>query len=486
MPNPTLHPRAAPGDRLKIWLGLFATNDPPALQWELDGQPVQPVALRPLTAPRTGDLLSSPNAMRVYTGIFEFTGPTIIPGSRHTVTITTPDGSDKLECSTIPMHVPDNEKFNVLLVSCFHQSEDKRGYAGHIVRNLPQRYKPHLTILMGDQVYLDLPTLRNYKDDKAWLAERFEGYYSTNWMLHRPGYYDIVSSAPGVSLPDDHEYWNNYPHLSPFIQNSWTSGGRERWKEAAGALYSAFQLPAPEGFNECVKLDVDPISFFFLDTRTHRAEKRDFSAPHEMRKQLHDWVEFVTDNGRIGIFITGQSLLDEARGKLQGSIGDYTLPNYSDFKEIIQTIVKIPDAGLPLILLTGDVHWGRVIEARHPSHNRKLLFEVISSPSSLVTTIVGDQLKTAWSALSRVFGKRVAWPRHSNPEPPPDFFGKRELDNSFPIDKKFYGQKGDHVVVLSFERRGLGLNAEVTYWPVHRNWQKPVMDHMHNISLHTG
>jgi hypothetical protein len=61
-----LHPRAAPGDRLRVWIGVFAKYDPPAIQWELDGQSVRPVALRPFSAPRTGDLLSSPDAMRVY------------------------------------------------------------------------------------------------------------------------------------------------------------------------------------------------------------------------------------------------------------------------------------------------------------------------------------------------------------------------------------------------------------------------------------
>ena len=102
----------------------------------------------------------------------------------------------QLETRTLPAAVPTalDSWFNVLLVSCFHQAEDRKGLAGIIASQLKAVTRPHLTLLMGDQVYLDLPTLQDFP--MTWPG--WPGNSKTitrNW--HGPlGYPHILSAAP--------------------------------------------------------------------------------------------------------------------------------------------------------------------------------------------------------------------------------------------------------------------------------------------------
>jgi hypothetical protein len=47
-----LYPRAAPQDRLRVWLGVFAATAAPALDWRLNGQSVVPTSLRQVASVR--------------------------------------------------------------------------------------------------------------------------------------------------------------------------------------------------------------------------------------------------------------------------------------------------------------------------------------------------------------------------------------------------------------------------------------------------
>jgi hypothetical protein len=349
---------------------------------------------------------------------------------------------------------------NVLLVSCFHASQDKNGLAGTVAAQIPAAFKPHLSILMGDQVYLDLPTLQDFPDDAAWLADKFENDYVQNWM-REPGYSPILASAPSVSVPDDHEYWNNYPHTSAHIQNTWKSDGRERWRGAAQAMFQAFQLPQPPGFGAAVEIDIDPLSIFVPDARTFRDPDRAFSMPPSLRAQMKAWTERVARDGMYGVVVFCQSLFDVPVSRFKGTVGDWSLSNYGDYDEVTGMLVELAAAGRPVVCLTGDVHYGRVIRGNPLAGGRAPIYEVITSPSSLVATIGSDQLKSIGAAISGLFGKKNPWPRHGDPADPPDHFAKPEYTL-----EKLCGHKGNQVATLSFRRSGFGLEMMITYWPI--------------------
>jgi hypothetical protein len=181
--------------------------------------------------------VTSEELPRGFTGVYEFPG--LSPDTLYTITVQADNQSATLETRTLPGAVPTelDRWLNVLLVSCFHQAENRQSRAGIIVSQLQSVVKPHLTLLTGDQVYLDLPTLQDFPDDVAWLAAKFEKAYTLNWRGPL-GFTEVLAAAPSLSIPDDHEYWNNFPHPSPFIGNSLTPTGRDRWRQAAQAMYA--------------------------------------------------------------------------------------------------------------------------------------------------------------------------------------------------------------------------------------------------------
>lgn len=469
--NIVLHPRAAPADRLRVWIGAFDATSAPQLRWFLDSVETAPVVLRPLASVRGNAMLPAgedPDRVpRVFSGVYEFDG--LQPDTLYNIAVHAGGAGATINARTLPAMVPQllDGAFNVLLVSCFHREEDPAGLAGTIVAQLPSAAKPQLSLLMGDQVYLDLPTLRNFPDDEAWLAQKFERDYVANWR-GQPGYSQILDAAPSVSVPDDHEYWNNYPHPSPMIGNSLSANGRGRWRRAAIAMYEGFQLPYPAGLRQPFELDVDPLSFFIPDMRSLRDAGRAATMHPDALARMRKWVDGVIARGVYPVFVSGQSLFSEAKGKLGGAVADYELPNYGDYPDVMLQLARLADAGLPALCLTGDVHWGRVTETRDIQTNRTAMYEIISSPSSLVTTVGADQVSAVGAWFSGILGRRKAWPRHSDADRPPDFLASDVFAGRFRCGM-LHGQRGNHVALLQFARSGGALTFRITYWPISRD-----------------
>lgn len=432
----------------------------------MDRTPRTPKVLRRLQSARTPEMLKG-NPPRAFTGVYEF--DRLRPDTPYTVTVQTEEGEAEVVVRTLPAEVPRklDQWFNVLLVSCFHQTEDPTGLAGELAAELKKRFRLHMTLLLGDQVYLDLPTLQDFPDNLQWLAEKFEQDYVRNWRGPR-GFPSILSAAPSISIPDDHEYWNNFPHKSPFIGNTHTGKGRDRWRKAAKRMYESFQLPGPERLGASVILDVPPLSFFMADTRTRRDSNRQHSLSPGALQQLHNWVTRLERSGLFGVFVSGQSVFAEAAGGVGGAVGDYELPNYRDFPDLVKELVRPGRGGREIICITGDVHWGRVAQATHRYTGRPAIYEVISSPSSLVTTIGTDQIRRIGSSLRAIFGHRDPWPRHADPDPVSEFFAFDVLRRDFGCSV-IHPQTGNHVVLLSFRQARSGLDVSVGYWPIHKD-----------------
>lgn len=465
MPDLVLHPRVAPAGTLRVWLGLFDADVAPVdIAWKLDGTAVSAEAVQPVAPTHN-------RGARSFAGIYDLAFPAAA-GIRHRIEARVA-GSEPAELvvRSVPANVPTDDWLRILLTSCYHQAEDRRGLAGRTSREIPSAQGPDLTILMGDQVYLDLPTLKNFPDDETKLARKFEASYATNWR-HGGGLADILDAAPSISCPDDHEYWNNFPHRSPFIQNSWKEASRARWKNAADHVYDAFQLAAPAARGDNVEIDFDLLSVIVLDQRTQRLDDRTASlAPHGLA-QLEDWVTRVIEEKKFGAVVTGQSLLDEPMGNLKGRVADWMLANYDDYAGVVKALERLADAGRPVLLLTGDVHWGRVTAIK--SGNRTKFYEIICSPTSLVSTVGSDQLKTLGAGFRRFFGGEPnPWPRHADPPDPephfaPQIFGKRY------VTEALHKQKGNQMAMLALRRAAGTLHARVTYYEIGETSKRPV------------
>lgn len=462
-----LYPRAAPGNEIRVWIGIFGVTGVEPLTWSVDGVPVVPKALRPLTSVRRKEYFQSEDVAsktpRVFAGVYSF--PSKGPGANHQVKVRMGQLESKvISVVSLPNALPktSGDWFNVLLVSCYHQRTDK-GMLHTVISNLQQAFRPHLTIMGGDQVYLDLPTLSNFPSGAPQLGEIFEASYVRNWM-EGGGYSKVLSLAPTLSMPDDHEYWNNYPHPSPIIQNAWTQKGRDQWEDAARAMYDGFQVAHPAKIGEPVILDVDPLSFFIADTRSLKDPDKKHTMSPEAFAKLEQWVTDTLAARRYGIFASGQSLFENAAGAIKGGIGDFTLPNYKDYGKIMKCLRRFSDAGQPLLCLTGDVHWGRVTEARDVRTGRVGFYEVISSPTSLVETVGSDTIKKMGDALASVVVEKDPWPLHSYADSPPDYLAKEFLGNDFRC-KSIFNHRGNHACLLSFSNVA-GVQVKIRYLPI--------------------
>jgi hypothetical protein len=130
--------------------------------------------------------------------------------------------------------------------------------------------------------------------------------------------------------------------------------------------------------------------------------------------------------------------------------------------------------GRPVLFITGDVHWGRVMKGLKLAGSRDFAYEVISSPASLVSTVGKDQLTALGSGIASLFGRRPQWPRHSNPGKAPERFKLGETTCQF---RSLHGQKGNHFTTLSFNRIGGALKCLVRYWEI--DPKKGFIGHVH-------
>jgi hypothetical protein len=484
--------------RLQIFVGDFGVRAARPLTFTLDGRATAPTVLRPFGSVRGPKHGAAPGDARAFVGVYEFRE--LEPGRLYRVGVRLGEIERRLDARVVPDRVaPDADGgFDVLLSSCFYRDERSVGQMQRALRQLlasvrPKRRggrSPDLALLMGDQVYLDLPTLKDFPDDMPKLARRFEDNYRQNWEGYLP---ELLGAAPTACLPDDHEFWNNAPHVSPQIGNSYTAAGRRRWREAATLCYEAFARPqvdpklglvaAPgsaadvDAVDQPLVIDVHPLSFFLADGRSRRDEGRAFAFTPACRAALRAWIDRINAAGRIGVFVSGQSLLREPASHVGGSVADWEMPNYGDYAQVLGELGR---AQKRMLWLTGDVHWGRVCSLSN-RFNEPRVQEVVVSPLSLVTTVGADPAKLAWNWLKGLVNRDNPWPLHAEAERPPAELrlgSSASARHRVGIDRRADGKPaqiiGNQLGLLSFDwTRGL-LRATVTYFPVHEKITAPV------------
>jgi hypothetical protein len=367
-------PGTATATTADVWIGAMALNAPPSI----------PPAAALRTDAATIDLPAAtwqrwlvPDASA---GV-AFTRATVgnlKPRARQRVELIV-DGASKAVASiaTLPDRLPGLEErpFTLMLGSCFCAAEDKSGRTGKAFASLTAALKPDLKLLAGDQVYLDSPFLRFLTPHtRQGLAELFLKNYVATWTQSgdRQGFQAVLSDGPMLMTSDDHEFWNNAPFAS-FSINTWTEGGRRAWMELARGLLSAFQMF--DG-NAVRRVDVGELQMLVVDTRINRDdERKTFLRPADLQ-QIVSWIEGLTFPG---LLVVGQPIFAPKAG-IAGNIADWNLPDFDQYAPLCRALLAAPQ---PVIILTGDVHYGRV--ARVITHAGVEIAEIISSPMSLVT-----------------------------------------------------------------------------------------------------
>lgn len=465
----TAYAQANRAKLIQLWVGMFGTEQPPSPRFFIDQTEMRPtgsVNMLPIRDRQTGASGKPVN----HQNVFQFQMPDA--GQPHLIRVEAGGEHYEFTTHTLPESVPQtlDGSFNLLLCSCYYQPEDINGLLATIVSQI--KVKPHLTVMAGDQVYLDLPLFEDLPEKEPALSRMLGQKYMRNWAstgLNVPGLQEVLARAPVVSIPDDHEFWNNFPFKQKQLPNTWDDDVRGHWRTAARSLYEDYQIGGVPTQRGAVRIDVEPLKMLFVDMRCDRDELFNNLMSPQARASFDQWVAdllaaYETDQRCIGVLCSGQALfIDAPQDERKKRDIDAEMGNYKESEVVQQQLSRLADKGIPVLYLTGDVHWSRIASALDISKDRTLLYEVICSPSRLIRTPFLDSAKEAKNKLKGIFGKQDRWPRHSDPDPVPDRFGP---NRRFALTSEFQ-QRGDQVAVVSFTRAGNGVDFQATYYAIH-------------------
>lgn len=361
------------------------------------------------------------------------------------------------ELESLPVHVPaaysgDNPRkraFCVLLGSCYHGRQDRGRMAQAFLKLYEHpKYRPHVKLLVGDQVYIDqkgslfvpgpAPARR--------LRAHFTSEYRKTWKTKLA---PMLKFGGNIFIADDHEFWNNFPTATAL--SALPSAVRKSWRKEALALFTGLQ-----GGKATTEFSLgDELSFFSADTRINRTSRPvRFMRGSDMEK-LRKWVVALRGPGVLAI---GQPVFATKQGTLRGRFFDYTLPNFKQYEELVRVIRR---AQHDIVLVTGDVHFGRISSSRlRPAPGSPRLIEIVSSPMSLVSSF-GHAARGLW--------------RLRKDKDPPVFPSERiSGTKQYPIDylkavresSEGKGRTAEHFMTLSFSRetKKQGIKMDVRAW----------------------
>lgn len=319
---------------------------------------------------------------------------------------------------TLPDRLPNagDRPFTVLLGSCYFGREDKAGAVGQTFLQLPPDSRPEIKILCGDQVYLDNPP-QDFIIPRGhdWLENRSFKTYADSWsqltMGGAGGFGQMLKHEANFFSSDDHEFWNNAPDVGLNVPVfTARQSGRDTWLGIAHQLYRIFQLepraPANEPQrNPPIILEIPPISFCIADTRFNRDPFKRNGANLMLPKDFEEIGAWAGGLSGPGFLVVGQPLFDTP-GSSFGKIEDCGLPDFAAQYEQLGKYLR--DTKHSIVVLTGDVHYGRLSVANLRPELGTKLYEVISSPMQLVPHGGGN-----YKDAPQVFGAVSSQPEFS-------------------------------------------------------------------------
>ena len=343
------NPVGQPGDLL-IWVGVMEANPVPEIRFEIQGAPVEAQMLPPGFEPLGDEVCDARGKPLNHRALFRLDWPATAERFHICVSIPAAGIKTTLTSRRPPTHLPSKaiESFNLLLSSCYYQPNDKSYALADVIAGI--KPAPDFTLLAGDQVYLDLPSQQNLPRNKNQLAQTLGKKYQANWFcadLQQPGLAKVLRHGPVLCVPDDHEFWNNFPLFQVQLDNTHTEQDRNNWKDVALRLYERYQMsPAQsEGF---FRQNLEPLSMLFLDGRTCR----DDSGKQMFNAQTHSAIDLwakdllarkKNNQAAVGLLSSGQALLMEKPGIWARKLADMEMPNYDDFSSLIANPTSLAD-----------------------------------------------------------------------------------------------------------------------------------------------
>ncbi|QHQ38537.1 hypothetical protein [Microbulbifer hydrolyticus] len=413
---------------------------------------------------------------------FAFLSIPTVPGCRYRLTLWQWDRGEavvraRAECRGKPDGL--RNRFNLWYGTCFYRHGDN-GALAEAFSGLPEDYRPDVSFLGGDQVYLDTAfsnrgfvftpgfstanfsplALRPAASIRQRLNRIFTREYQANWG---GGLRELLSYGNHYFLAGDHEFWNDYPNPPGFLPALWSGKVRRIWAECARTLFNAYQLP--HGNAACAFEVGEDLSFFVLDTRLQRGRGTDgqFTDPATLRR-LEDWLTGLTGPGVLVLpapILTPWQFRGAGIGRalmVKLGFGDHSLADTGQYEALVRALNACPQ---DVLIMAGDVHFSRL--ARFEL-NGKQVVEVVSSPLSCLPSAaaVADQ-------RPNVFPDRPADGIRAEVE---------YLKAGTTRAHKRAEISNNNFVTLSFTRADAGVRVEVVCWNISARNERgePVVD----------
>jgi len=328
---------------------------------------------------------------------------------------------------TLPQALTPLHPFTIAIGSCFSLPQD-RGINAFYPPAPHRDGSPdpiRLRVLCGDQIYMDLsPTSGSplvFDAPEPWQ------HYHEQW--HNAPYAAFLGKSPTLMLADDHEFWNDYPH-----GNAWLL-----WDESQpGGPLGGTMTRAFEVFQAALNLDpvavaatdqahlgellrettrtfevrVDPLRLFCFDTRTARSRydaQHPHFAPSAWLASANAWLR---EPGGARVLCLSQPAIEKRASWLARTthtLADANLPDYDDdFAALWEALVSAPADRL---VVSGDIHWSRLYQARRAGAARADVYEAIASPLARIPSSAPDTGKPEGKVEWDQPGGRAAWTR---------------------------------------------------------------------------
>lgn len=357
---------------------------------------------------------------------------------------------------TLPSRVPEKGRgaFTIGLGSCFYHHRDG-GRAAASYKALYERgrntIRPDVTVLAGDQVYLDIGF-----DSLSLTEQEIRERIAADYALHWQALGSLLSRGGTWMLPDDHEYWNDYPFTDsllptllalklPHVHNSWT-------KAASDGVKNVQRSPVVESLT----LGND-LSVCLADLRSHRSEHK--LLPEAPFNTLLEWAAHRTCPG---VLVIPQPLIVE-QNEVERNIRSYG----TQYARLLEALGSVSH---DVVVLSGDVHFGRIASVPIGT-GRARLVEIISSSMSNLTGLNGLATGVATDRPDRfphgTAAEALGWqPQkvnyYKNGGSRSRFFvqsRKGRLLSAYPRDRT-----REHIMTVSFCRGAEGIEVAAQAW----------------------
>lgn len=285
---------------------------------------------------------------------------------------------------------------------------------------------PTYNIWCGDQVYLDAPWQKGWKIEDTHRVVYDKYHRCWGLTAERSGLAGVMAQTSNWYLPDDHEFWNGFPHpsiltlpihtLRRVVVQAWRARPRGpvphpkaqgKFGRVAGEAYCTFQTTDQfESFSENVSppqvqlLELDAATVVLADTRWHRTIKKSGDQAGFMKPEdLKQVIDILDTTEQLVCLVLAKPLIGHlphrgvTRGKVEYGPEDYT----HQYERLWQAITRRAQRGEATLTVGGDVHKHAVRTAIDGA-----LIEVVSSPMALLPALkeggVISRARNLWKA----------------------------------------------------------------------------------------